>query len=117
MQAGKLGVDLSCQTANLRNQTQLEPTALKNVYGRNCMEIGGVWIDEGFDAKMTTLTVKAQSDAYFKLLDRDAKIKDVLAARQPPRVGDAERHGPDHRTPAGKEELSDEEIDELFAKK
>ena len=51
VQAGKLGVDLSIQTANLRNQTRLEQTAVKNVSGRNCLEIGGVWIDEGFDAK------------------------------------------------------------------
>ena len=78
VQAGKLGVDLSLQTANLRNQSRLDPTALRNVYGRNCMEIGGVWIDEGFDAKMPTLTIKAQSDAYFKLLDLHPKIKDVL---------------------------------------
>ena len=35
VQAGKLGVDLSLQTANLRNQSRLDPTALKNVYGRN----------------------------------------------------------------------------------
>ncbi len=78
VQAGKLGVDLSLQTANLRNQSRLDPTAIKNVYGRNCMEIGGVWIDEGFDAKMPTLTIKAQSDAYFKLLQLHPKIKDVL---------------------------------------
>jgi Ca-activated chloride channel family protein len=78
VQAGKLGVDLSVQTYNLRNQSRLEPTALRQVYGRNCLEIGGVWIDEGFDAKMPALVVKAQSDAYFQLLQRQPRIKEVF---------------------------------------
>jgi Ca-activated chloride channel homolog len=114
VQAGKLGVDLSIQTANLRNQTRLEQTAIKNVYGRNCLEIGGVWIDEGFDAKMKTLTIKAQSDAYFKLLDRQPKIKDVLmlgnhlvwvAPNGTALIIDAG---------TGTEKLSDAEVDALF---
>jgi Ca-activated chloride channel family protein len=114
VQAGKLGVDLSIQTANLRNQTRLEQTAIRNVYGRNCLEIGGVWIDEGFDAKMKTLTIKAQSDAYFKLLDRQPKIKDVLmlgnhllwvAPNGTALIIDAG---------TGTEKLSDAEVDALF---
>ena len=117
VQAGKLGVDLSLQTANLRNQSRLDPTALKNVYGRNCMEIGGVWIDEGFDAKMPTLTIKAQSDAYFKLLQLHPKIKDVLtlgnhlvwvAPNGTALIIDAG---------TGKETLSDADIDALFVAK
>src|SRR5262249_13590673 len=50
VQAGKLGVDLSVQMNNLRNQTRLEYTAQRSVVGRNLLEVGGVWIDEGFDA-------------------------------------------------------------------
>ena len=102
------------QTANLRNQSRLDPTALKNVYGRNCMEIGGVWIDEGFDAKMPTLTVKAQSDAYFKLLRLHPKIKDVLT------LGNHLVWVTPNGTAliidagAGKETLSDADIDALF---
>ena len=46
--------------------------------GRNCMELGGVWIDEGFTAKMEAVTVKAQSNAYFKLLDKQPKMKEVF---------------------------------------
>src|SRR5262249_9691851 len=46
-QSGKLGVDLSLQTDGLRNQSRLELTALRQVQGRNVMEVGGVWIDEG----------------------------------------------------------------------
>jgi Ca-activated chloride channel homolog len=117
VQAGKLGVDLSCQTANLRNQARLDLAALKNVGGRNVMEFGGVWIDEGFDAKMPTLTVKAQSDAYFKLLERHPKIQDVLtlgnhlvwvAPNGTALIIDAS---------TGKETLGDDEIDALFAAK
>ena len=105
------------QTANLRNQSRLDQTAIKNVYGRNCLEIGGVWIDEGFDAKMPTLTIKAQSDAYFKLLERQPKIKDVLtlgnhlvwvAPNGTALIIDAGD---------GKETLSDAEIDALFVAK
>jgi Ca-activated chloride channel family protein len=117
VQAGKLGVDLSLQTSNLRNQARLDQAALKNVYGRNCLEFGGVWIDEGFDAKMQTLTIKAQSDAYFKLLERHPKIKDVLtlgnhlvwvAPNGTALIIDAG---------AGKETATDDEIDALFTAK
>ncbi len=114
VQAGKLGVDLSCQMQNLRNQSRLVNTALRNVQGRNVLECGGVWIDEGYGAKTNTVTVKAQSDAYFRILERHEVVKDVY------RLGN-------HLvwiTPSGtalvvdcndgKEKLSDEEIDKLF---
>src|SRR5262249_22053301 len=70
VQAEKLGVDLSVQTNNLRTQSRLEYAAQQNVAGRNCLEVGGVWIDEGFDAKTPVVAVKAQSDAYFRILER-----------------------------------------------
>ncbi len=117
VQAGKLGVDLSLQTANLRNQSRLDQAAIKNVQGRNCLEFGGVWIDEGFDAKMPTFTIKAQSDAYFKLLERRPEIKDVLmlgnhlvwvAPNGTALIID---------TSTGKETATDAEIDALFAAK
>ncbi len=114
VQAGKLGVDLSLQTWNLRNQCQLERTAVRQVYGRNCLEMGGVWIDEGFEAKMPTVVVKAQSDAYFKLLERQPKLKEVfllgnhlvwVAPNGTALVIDMTK---------GKDRLSDDEIDKLF---
>src|SRR5262249_31706095 len=117
VQAGRLGVDLSVQTQNLRSQAQMEHTAIRNVFGRNCLEIGAVWIDEDFDPKMTSLVVKAQSDAYFKLLERQPKLRDVF------RLGN-------HLvwvapcgtalvidTSTGKDKLSDDEISNLFAPK
>jgi Ca-activated chloride channel family protein len=117
VQAGKLGVDLSVQMQNLRNQVRLDQTALRNVQGRNCLELGGVWIDEGFDPKMPTLVVKAQSDAYFRLLERHPKVKDVF------RLGNHVVWVAPNGTALvidtsdGKEKLSDEEIDKLFVAK
>jgi Ca-activated chloride channel family protein len=78
VQAGQLGVDLSVQTNNLRNQVRLSNSAVRNVYTRSCLEVGGVWIDEGFDAKMKTVTVKAQSNAYFRILERHPKMREVF---------------------------------------
>ncbi|HEY7314616.1 MAG TPA: hypothetical protein VH643_35030, partial [Gemmataceae bacterium] len=117
VQAGKLGVDLSVQMQNLRNQCRLELTAVRNVCGRNCLEVGGVWIDEAFDAKMPSLVVKAQSDAYFKLLEREPKLKEVfklgnhlvwIAPNGTALVIDKSN---------GKDKLSDEEINKLFVAK
>jgi Ca-activated chloride channel family protein len=117
VQAGKLGVDLSVQTQNLRNQARLEQTAVRRVFGRNCLEIGGVWIDEGFDPKMTVLVIKAQSDAYFKLLERQPKLRDVfrlgnhlvwVAPNGTALVID---------TSTGKDKLSDDDIAKLFVAK
>jgi Ca-activated chloride channel family protein len=117
IQAGKLGVDLSLHMQNLRNQSKLDQTALRQVNGRNCMELGGVWIDEGFNGKMEVVTVKAQSNAYFKLLEKQPKMKEVfqlgnhlvwVTPNSTALVIDAG---------TGKEELSDAEIDKLFAAK
>jgi Ca-activated chloride channel family protein len=117
VQAGKLGVDLSIQTNNLRNQSRLEQTAIRNVNGRNLVELGGVWIDEEFNAKMKLLPVKAQSDAYFRILDLQPKMREVF------RLGN-------HLvwiTPSkvaliidstdGKDKLNDDEITKLFVAK
>jgi Ca-activated chloride channel family protein len=117
VQAGKLGVDLAVQMNNLRNQSQMEFTALRQVSGRNCLEVGGVWIDEGFTPKTSYVTVKAQSDAYFRILELQPKVKDVF------RLGNYLVW----MTPSGtalivdagegKEKLSDEEINKLFVAK
>jgi Ca-activated chloride channel family protein len=117
VQSGKLGVDLSVQTQNLRNQARLEQTAVRNVFGRNCLEIGGVWIDEKFDPKMPAVIVKAQSDAYFKLLEKQPKLREVfrlgnhlvwVAPNGSALVID---------TSAGKDTLSDDEVAKLFSAK
>jgi hypothetical protein len=33
------------------------------------LEVGGVWVDEGFTPKTEAVVVEAMSDAYFKLLE------------------------------------------------
>jgi Ca-activated chloride channel family protein len=117
VQSGKLGVDLSVQGNNLRNQCRLEQTALRRVANRTCMEIGGVWIDEAFDAKTPTVAVKAQSDAYFRILAKQPQVRAVfqlgnhlvwLTPSGTALVID---------TNDGQEKLTDEEIDKLFAAK
>jgi Ca-activated chloride channel family protein len=117
VQAGKLGVDLSLQTAGLRSQARLERTALRQVRGRTLLEIGGVWIDEGFSAKTATVVIKAQSNAYFKLLASKPQLKDVF------RLGNYLVWVTPSGTALvidtndGKSELSKEEIDKLFLAK
>jgi Ca-activated chloride channel family protein len=79
VQQGKLGVDFAVQNNSLRFQNQTTRTASRNVQNRNVVEVGGVWIDDGFNPKMETVTVKAQSEAYFRILERHATVKDIYA--------------------------------------
>jgi Ca-activated chloride channel family protein len=117
VQTGKLGVDLAVQCNNLRNQCQLERTAVRNVLGRNCLEVGGVWIDEAFTTKTAAVVVKAQSEAYFALLKKHPELKKVyglgnylvwMTPSGKALVIDANN---------GKTTLTDAEITTLFAKK
>jgi Ca-activated chloride channel family protein len=117
VQTGKYGIDYAVQNATLRSQNTLERTALRNVSGRNCMELAGVWIDEEFDPKMPVVEVKSQSDAYFRILERQPQMKDVY------QLGNHVVWITPNRTTLvidlsnGKEKLSDEEIDALFVAK
>jgi Ca-activated chloride channel family protein len=117
VQTGRLGVNLALEMKDLRDQTRLQRSALRTVGGRTCLEVGGVWIDEGFGAKTPTLVVKAQSDAYFRLLEKHPELKDVfrlgnhlvwVTPSGTALVVDAKN---------GKDKLADEEIDKLFAAK
>jgi Ca-activated chloride channel homolog len=116
-QTGSLGVDVAVCANNLRNQDRLTLTANRLVNGRNCLEIGGVWIDQGYSADMKTLVVKAQSDAYFKLLELKPELKDVY------RLGNHLVYVCPSKialiidTNDGKEKLTDEEIKTLFVVK
>ncbi|MCC6421516.1 MAG: VWA domain-containing protein [Gemmataceae bacterium] len=114
VQAGKLGVDLSCESDNLRRQERLSQSAVRSIGSRNALEIGGVWIDEAFDAKMKSVAVKAQSNAYFRILERHPTARQVfqlgnhlvwVAPSGTALVIDASN---------GRDELSDAEIDALF---
>jgi Ca-activated chloride channel family protein len=107
-------VDVAVCSNNLRCQERLTQTAMRNVYGRNCMEIGGVWIDEGFTPEMKAVVVKAQSDAYFRILEKNSRMKDVY------RLGNYLVYVTPSKVALivdsndGKEKLTDEEIDKLF---
>ncbi len=115
VQAGRLGVDLSIQCGNLRNQCQVEQTAQRALLGRQCIEVGGIWIDRGYDVKKTkTVAVKAMSDAYFLLLEKHPELKEVF------RMGNHLVWVTPSGTAllldasAGKETLTDDEIASLF---
>jgi Ca-activated chloride channel family protein len=114
VQTGKLGVDLSVHSNNLRNQSRLEQTAQRRVAGRNCLEIGGVWIDEDFDAKMKIVAVKAMSDAYFRILERHAEVKEVFKLGNHLVWVAPNGTALAIDTNDGKDKLSDKEIDALF---
>jgi Ca-activated chloride channel homolog len=77
VQQGKLGVDFAVQNNALRAQTYQVRTASRNVQDRNVVDVGGVWIDDAFTPKLETVTVKAQSEAYFDILKRHPEVKDV----------------------------------------
>jgi Ca-activated chloride channel family protein len=115
VQVGKLGVDLSVQTNNLRNQSRLDPTAQRRVNGRTCLEIGGVWIDDGFDAKLRVVTVKAQSAAYFRILERHRRMREVFQLGNHLVWVTPNGTALVVDTTDGKETLPDKEIDRLFA--
>jgi Ca-activated chloride channel family protein len=116
-QVGQLGVDLACASNNLRNQDKLSLTANRQVQGRNVLEVGGVWIDDGYKAETKSITVKAQSKAYFDILAAHPEMKDVF------RLGNSVVWISPSGTALivdqndGKEEMTGDEIEALFVKK
>ena len=114
--AGKDGVDLSLLVNELRNQSQVSGAAVRKVAGRNCRSFRGAWIDEAFTPKMTMVKVKAQSDAYFRLLERQPQLREVfqlgnriiwITPSGTALVIDVN---------SGQEQMSDPDIDRLFRK-
>ncbi len=116
-QSGALGVDLSVQCNNLRYQNQLSRAASRVVLNRTCLDVGGVWIDDMFDAKTATVTVKAMSNAYFRLLEKQPGLREVfclgnhivwiMPSGTALIIDQAD----------GREELEGDEIDRLFSPK
>jgi Ca-activated chloride channel family protein len=90
---------------------------MRAVNGRTCVEIGGLWIDDKFEAKQQMVVVKAQSDAYFRILEKQPGMKDVFRLGNyvvwTAPNGQALVIDPNE----GKEKLTDTEIDALFAKR
>ncbi|MCE9562180.1 MAG: VWA domain-containing protein [Planctomycetes bacterium] len=116
-QSGQLGVDLACASNNLRNQQRVSLTANRQVQGRNVLEVGGVWIDDAYKAETKSLTVKAQSDAYFAILAAHPEMKDVF------RLGNSVVWISPSGTALvidqndGKEKIDAQDIEALFVKK
>lgn len=113
-QVGGQGINYSLEAQNLRYQTRLSQTANRRANNRSVLEVGGVWIDEGFDAKMKTVTVKAMSKAYFRILERHPSMKEVYALGNHLVWVAPNGMALIVDTTAGREELSDAEIDALF---
>ncbi len=117
MQNGQLGVDFAVQNNYLRSQSRLCRTASRNVQNRNVVEIGGVWIDDAFSPKMASVTVKAMSKAYFRILERQPSIREVYQLGNhvvwvsPSGTALIIDQGD------GREELPDADIDRLFVAK
>ena len=113
-QEGTLGVNLSLNNTQLRNQSQTAQTATRWLGTRNALEVGGIWIDEAYKADMKSVTVKAQSAAYFRLLERRPELQKVFA------IGNHLVWVSPSRTALiidrdnGSEELTDAAIDALF---
>ena len=117
LQSGKLGVDLSVELTRLRNLTQLGVRDQRKVGDSVFQRIAGVWIDTAFKDKAPALVVKAQGDAYFRILKRYPKAKDVFLLGN--RVVWATPGGITLviDTTAGKDKLDAKEIDKLFTVK
>jgi Ca-activated chloride channel family protein len=112
--SGKTGVDLALQLDNLRNQDRVARATVKTAAGRACVRLNGVWTDQGFDAKLPVVKIKAQSDAYFRVLERHGEMAEVF------RLGNRVVWVTPSRSvlvidpQGGIEQMSDEEIDRLF---
>jgi Ca-activated chloride channel family protein len=116
-QVQRLGVELAVCTNQLKCEKQLQASAVRRVASRNCMEIGGVWIDESFTAKTPVVSVKAQSDAYFRILERQPQMKDVFQLGNHVVWMTPNGTGLVIDTTDGKDQMSDHEIDQLFARR
>jgi Ca-activated chloride channel family protein len=114
LQAGRYGVEWSQNSINLRNQNQLVPTAQRWLGNRNCLEVGGVWIDEAYEAKMATVAVKAMSPAYFRILERHPSVKGVFQISNHLVWVTPSGSALVVDTSAGQEEMTDADIDRLF---
>jgi Ca-activated chloride channel family protein len=115
--SGKAGVDLSLQLDDLRNQNQVARATVRQAAGRTCLELHGVWTDQGFDAKLPVVKVKAQGDAYFRILERHQQVAEVF------QLGNRVVWVTPSQTVLvidptdGRTQMSDEEIDRLFVAK
>lgn len=115
VQGGKMGVDLSVQNQNFRDQITVSETAIKQISGRSMIEVGGVWIDEGFQKSMPTMIVQAQSDAYFRLLEKQPQLRKLFGLGNYLIWVTPGNTALVIDTQEGKNTISDKEIEQMFA--
>ncbi|MEI6686975.1 MAG: VWA domain-containing protein, partial [Planctomycetota bacterium] len=115
VQGGKMGVDLSVQNQNFRDQTTVSETAIKQISGRSMIEVGGVWIDEGFLKTMPTMVIQAQSDAYFRLLEKQPHLRKLFGLGNYLIWVTPGNTALVIDTQEGKNTISDQEIEQMFA--
>jgi len=115
VQGGKMGVDLSVQNQNFRDQTTVSETAIKQISGRSMIEVGGVWIDEGFLKTMPTMVIQAQSDAYFRLLEKQPHLRKLFGLGNYLIWVTPGNTALVIDTQEGKNTISDHEIEQMFA--
>ncbi len=115
VQGGKLGVDLSVQNQSFRDQTTVSETAIKRISGRSMIEVGGVWIDEGFQKSMPTMVIQAQSDAYFRLLEKQPELRKLFSLGNYLIWVTPGNTALVIDTQEGKSTISDVEIEQMFA--
>jgi Ca-activated chloride channel homolog len=114
-QSGKEGVDLAQLLNDMRNQERVSKASVRQAAGRNCLNIGGVWTDDGVTAGMPVVKIKAQSKAYFRILARHPRMSEVF------QLGNRVVWVTPGRTvliidiAVGAEEMTDAEIDTLFS--
>ena len=115
VQGGKMGVDLSVQNQNFRDQITVSETAIKQISGRSMIEVGGVWIDEGFQKSMPTMVIQAQSDAYFRLLEKQPQLRKLFGLGNYLIWVTPGNTALVIDTQEGKNTISDQEIEQMFA--
>lgn len=115
LDSGKVAIDLAEHLRGLRSDSQVSRTSLRTVNGRTCVQLGGAWIDDGFNDKLPTIAVKALGRAYFRMLERQPEMRDVFA------LGNYLIWVTPNGTALiidlnnGREDVPDVEIDRLFA--
>ena len=115
VQNGRAAVEYALDANCLRNQTQLTRNAQQRIgKDRNAVDVGGVWIDDGYDVSMKTVTVKAMSNAYFKLLEKHPEMRDVFRLGNHLVWVSPSRTALVIDTNSGEEEITEEAIADLF---
>jgi Ca-activated chloride channel family protein len=117
IQTGKLGVDVALVLNEMRNQNQVGQKLVRQAAGRTCCNINGVWADQGFDANMKQVTIKAMSAAYFRMLERHPEMKAVFQLGTQIVWVTPSGCGLVIDPAKGAETMSDAEIDALFVAK